>query len=133
MKALILGHSFVKRAGLFVKQGREDTSQHLHLQDVSVVWTGYSGITVPFLELKSHILFAVKLNILVLDIGSNDLADSSVIPSKLARQVYSLALHFLKVARVQCIFIVDICPRATQAWYPARRISMRHQTCIIWH
>ena len=121
MKALIIGHSFIKRADKFVRQGREDTDINLRLQDVSLTWKGYSGLTTSFLDLKSHIVYSVNPDIVVVDIGSNDLSNSKVIPSKLARRVYSLALSLLQVSQVKCVFLLDICPRGVWARFPARR------------
>ena len=120
-KVMVLGHSFVKRAKDFVHSGLEDTTDNLHLEDVDFHWNGFGGLTLPLLELKSHLLYATRPDILVLDIGSNDLCDDFIDPHALALNVYNVANSFLHVSSITCIFILDISYRSIQSSYSARQ------------
>ena len=118
MHALVIGHSFVDRAKQFLLQGKEGTRCDLLLSDLHITWEGYSGLSLRDLDLKSHVLFAQRPDILLIDIGTNDLCSVSADPHRLAQSAFKAAVAFLDMPSIQCMFL--FCPRAIHSRYPAR-------------
>lgn len=120
-RALIVGHSFVRRTYHFAHSGLEGTSPDCHLKDLTINWHGRGGLSVHRLNAHLPALLALRPHLLVLDIGTNDLSPPGVCPVQLARLVYGAA-HWLvaSIPPLRFVFILDICKRAPSSCYPCR-------------
>jgi hypothetical protein len=109
-RVLILGHSFVRRLGDFVDNRLEGTVSNFDLPcDVSFIGTG--GCKLPHLWIQLPRILATRPDIVVLDIGTNDLSSPSCIPGDLADSVYQFAMYLVSDCGVKAIHIAQIFPR----------------------
>ena len=76
-KVLVIGHSFVRRADKHYQLGLEGIKPNLGLIDAVITFRGWSGLTAQKLEDKSCVVDNLDPDILVIDIGSNDLANGA--------------------------------------------------------
>ena len=119
--ALVIGHSFVSKTQDFVFEHIEDTVPDCHLSDFNVDWHGRGGLKLHHLDTLIPTFLNNRYDILVLDIGTNDLSDSHVCPIQLARLVFGAAHWILTcLPTVQFIFILDIYRRACYSRYSYR-------------
>ena len=90
-RSLILGHSFVRRMKVFLKNNAENSSlnEHFDLENSCIVkLRGNGGHTVE--RLMRYDLRATRVtkpDILVLEIGSNDLCDPSADPGMIGETI----------------------------------------------
>ena len=74
-KVLILGHSFISRLGQFIAT-RPRLNHHFLLNEVATFeWHGIGGRTVwKTMELDLHMVASFALDIVILQLGTNDLS-----------------------------------------------------------
>ena len=88
--ATVIGHSFVSRAFSFLSNNEEGSNLNLKLQDIIIEWSGYSGLTAH--QLKSKVIEASQPNIVIIEVGSNDLCDPQCDYICLAQEVFNIAI-----------------------------------------
>ena len=99
--ALVLGHSFVHRLKAFANKNR--SSRNLNLEDTCQVYlSGIGGQTVyKLMRLDLAKLHVLQPNVVVLEIGSNDLRDISSDPEMVGSTIITL------IDRLRVEFSVD--------------------------
>ena len=117
-KVLVIGHSFVRRADKHYQLGLEGIKPNLGLIDAVITFRGWSGLTAQKLEDKSCVVDNLDPDILVIDIGSNDLANGAD-PVMLARRVNILARAWLINTSIQVVICMEVLPKSQSAVYPA--------------
>jgi hypothetical protein len=112
--AVVVGHSFVRRAGDFARVSRELISPNLGLSDFQIHWLGYGGLRVDGLgsdEIFTSIA-GLQPSVLILDIGTNDLGNLHLDPFDLAKSVIAIAGGFYHCfPSIQCVYILEVCRR----------------------
>ena len=120
--AVVIGHSFVRCAKKIVTAHLEGTCHNLRLTDFTINWLCYSGLTINQLDWKSHRLYHLKPDIVIIDIGTNDLSADGICPNELAWQVCGVASFIYDlVPSVKVVFILDIYRRARWCTYPTQQ------------
>ena len=94
----------------------------MQLVDFNIKWIGFGGITVDKLDWKTYKVCQVQPDIVILDIGTNDLSNRDVCPRSLAREVFELACSLTRVVdSVKAVYVMNIFPRDPYSRYPARQ------------
>lgn len=118
-RALIIGHSFVRRFRDFLNGRRHNLrpiSRDLNLdQDCKVYIAGISGRKVDQVNrMDMDKLTVIRPIIVVLEIGSNDLCDARVDPEVVAKEITDLVTRFKEEFRVEKIIVCAVLPRRRQ-------------------
>ena len=110
----ILGHSFVSRLEQYIRY-HADSNNNLNLNlsvpdGVEVSFFGVGGATTD--RIIKHKLSDIRLipDVLILEIGTNDLADPTISPHDLVENI-DVILHFLKQNGVRLTVVCQILPR----------------------
>lgn len=120
---LILGHSFTKRLQRWCVENHR-INMNLDHNRFQVYWHGISGGNLKnahhpkSIWSDAHLVFDLQVDIVFLDIGSNDLCDPSIHPEDLVQQL----LEFTKLLISQgCMIVVvsEILHRQTPGTYNA--------------
>ena len=122
-RAFVVGHSFVRRAGQFYRQRREGIQENLGMEGLEVRFTDspeekISNVKQLDMRLRQGMLtnHGPTPDIVVLNVGGNDLCDESVMPSMLAEKIFEIAEKIIN-SGVQAVYIMFILPRApTSRW-----------------
>ena len=114
-KILVLGHSFVRRFQFFLNQGRDDrTVPGLNLSSVDVHFLGIGGRTVAkILAFDLEHVRALQPDIVILEIGSNDLCEVGQRPETVGSSIESLVSTLHEVYNVAFIVVCQVIHRAT--------------------
>lgn len=115
-KVLILGHSFVRRFKTFVYQGGDRrVKRDLHLsRSAGVFFQGVGGRTVDKLSaLDLHCVQRLKPDIVILEIGSNDLCQPGVKPETVGSNIETLVHILHNQYQVKYIMVCQVINRAT--------------------
>ena len=96
LRILILGHSFIRRLHFFLRQNfNEVFARNLHIDgDLSIKWHGIAGRTIS--EVIRHdlgIVEKVAPEIVVIQLGSNELSSLSAVETGSALEDLSRLLH----------------------------------------
>lgn len=119
--ALVIGHSFVKRAKAFVENGLEGTDVDLRLGNCNITWDGTGGLNFPGLLAQRLKIAQLRPQVLVIDIGTVDLSAETTNEHYLAEQMYAFAKSMLSDYGVRAVFIVFICDRSPDSKYKAKQ------------
>jgi len=114
--ALLLGHSFVRRLKAFANKNRP--SRNLNLEETCRVFlSGIGGRTVDKLMqfdlVKLHVL---QPNVVVLEIGSNDLCDISSDPETVGSTIITLIDRLRVEFSVDWVVVCQTLPRKNQSY-----------------
>ena len=113
-RALVFGHSFVRRVGDFIDEYQHSDlyRRDLHLAGSCVVQiSGIGGRTVDkTIRFDLEMLRSTAPNILVLEMGSNDLCDSDHNPEAIAELIVALTDLLLSMCHIQFIVVCQILP-----------------------
>ncbi|XP_078363441.1 uncharacterized protein LOC144647517 [Oculina patagonica] len=114
-KVLILGHSFVRRFKLFVSEGIDErTYPDLDLSAVDLHFLGIGGRTVP--KTRSFDLEDVRAlqpEIVILEIGSNDLCEVGLRPETVGSNIESFVCTLHEVCKVAYVMVCQVIHRAS--------------------
>ena len=124
LKTLILGHSFVRHFKNFIKSRMPDYNFTLKLdpREVMIQYSGKSGATVGSLRLcQLPDVKDFEPQLVILDIGTNDLSHPSGNPEKLALDIEKLVDTLLKDYNVQHVVVIQILHRFRTS-RPSRRL-----------
>ena len=124
LNILVLGHSFVTRAERSLLSISDD---NFTLPRVShqVKLQGCSGAHVyDIMPLYRHCSYFA--DVVILDIGTNDLIDRHVLPHTLALQVFDIARSLTSYAGIKHVIILEALPRTTWGKYGAP-VSFSHK------
>ena len=103
MSAVIIGHSFVKRAQRYILESR---TSMLRLKQYShVYFHGIGGLKIHNVEEELHMISDLDCKICILDVGSNDLCQSSNDIYKLAEQLFDIALKIVSKYGVKVVLM----------------------------
>ena len=121
--ALVLGHSFVSRFKVFLK--REEFSKNLNLDDTCrVFFSGIGGRTVEkIMRFDLEKLYVLQPQIVILEIGSNDLCDVAVDPEAIGSQIMTLINRLRYEFGVERVVVCQILYRQNQP-YPQYNSSV---------
>ena len=114
--ALVLGHSFVRRFKAFVN--RTKSSRNLNLDDTCRVFlSGIGGRTVDTLmQFDLAKLQVLQPNVVVLEIGSNDLCDISSDPEAVGSLIITLINRLRVEFSVDWVVVCQTLPRKKQPY-----------------
>lgn len=108
-KVLLLGHSFVRR----FKEYLQDNEVSVNLKDVDLHIHGRGGRTVPQVTRHDlHIVETVRPSIIILELGTNDLSNSS--PERVAHHIRCLVATLLRKPSVKLVLINQVIHRRQQ-------------------
>jgi hypothetical protein len=110
----IFGHSLVKRLSAFVQSRREQCVPDFDLP-CHVSFIGIGGLQVQNLWANIDRISLCSPDIVVLDIGCNDLSAVSCCPGELADAVYQFAEHLVSNLGVKYVQIAQIFRRLPSA------------------
>ena len=127
LKCLILGHSFVRNLKTFIGSNLPQYNYTLKLdpKEVMVQFSGKSGANVE--SLKTCQLADVEdfePELVILDIGTNDLCLSTYDPSKLASAILSLVKSLIEDYNVQHVVVLQILHRFRSLRPSRRRVNI---------
>lgn len=111
VKTLILGHSFVSRFKAFLRehQGQFSYSLNLSPQQCMVQYAGYPGGMVPGIRSgKLETVSDFEPQLIVLDLGTNDLCNPANTPDSVAQSLYILSKHLIHTMGVKTIVVMQI-------------------------
>ena len=109
---LLFGHSFIKRLGQFM----ENDNVCFNIPCVNVYLKGYGGLKLKddsHGRLHKNDARFSRSDIVVLDIGSNDLCDPFYDPATFVRDYISYAQYLHFGLDVQCVVLCQLLPRKT--------------------
>lgn len=125
---LILGHSFVRRMSDFLKKrgGNSSSREHFDLQNTCLVkLLGNGGRTVEkLLRLDLPAIRSANPDILILEIGSNDLCDPSLDPETLSETIIAFVEVLRHEIRQRFTVLCQVIPRLHPA-FPAYNWRVR--------
>lgn len=122
--ALILGHSFVRRMRDWLHT-RDDL--YLGLWQVSEIhYHGVGGATLYHLWDEIGLIRSLRPDVLLLDIGSNDLSYSSLSPTTFVDELERYVSHLLAVTSVREVVIFQVFYRAS-GYQPRRHQRERRE------
>ena len=103
MAAIIIGHSFVKRAQKYVLQSRTSL---LKLNQFShVYFHGIGGLKIGHLREELHMISDLECKVCILDLGSNDLCIDSTDVYEVAKELFSIANEIVDKFAVKVIIV----------------------------
>ena len=113
--ALLVGHSFVRRTTEFIERNQEDGS-YTHtfgLESTCTVKTiGTGGRTVDkLIKYDLQDIRDTAPNVVILDIGSNDLCDEQSDPDTVALSIIALVEILIKDLKLRCLVLCQVLPR----------------------
>ena len=111
-KVLILGHSFVKRLKLDLDAGFDERAQrNFKLSNsVTVDLHGVGGRTVSAVKRNDlHLLASICPDILILEIGTNDLSGAK--PEVIGSSIHELVLRIRAEFHVRVVGVCQVIPR----------------------
>ena len=119
LKVVILGHSFVRRTSDYINQ---DKSGALHNFGLSPTTHTISFISRPGGKARNmknaySQIQAIEPDLVLLDIGTNDLQSSS--PSVLVSQVYNIFRTLVYFCNVKMVVFLQVLPRTVYGRYGA--------------
>ena len=121
LNVLIIGHSFTRRlASWSVQNGNNNLN--IANDRVQIYWHGMGGALInrpkanKSLWSELHLIHDLEVDATFLDIGSNDLCDSSVSPFMLATDIISFAMSILQRGS-KCVVLGEILPCQGNAAY----------------
>ena len=106
---LILGHSFTRRLQKWCVDNHR-INLNLDSNTFQVFWHGIGGGNILFphhpkcLWSEAHLVSDLDANIVFLDIGSNDLCDSSILPEDLVQQLLDFGHYLISLGCTRVIF-----------------------------
>ena len=116
MNALIIGHSFTRRLRDWAALNHLSTL-NIDTQRVSTIWHGIGGATISDKHLRKSLWHELPLvadvsaDIVILEIGSNDLCNTTITPAQLANSIIAFCMQCLqRGARYICVS--ELLPRA---------------------
>jgi len=120
-KVLILDHSFVRRFEAFLSRGLDSRVRHdVNLsQSAQIIFHGVGGSTVDKLNFFDlHVVGRLQPDIVILEVGSNDLCPRVVKPETVGSKIETLVQHFHAHFSVKFIVVCQtitraVCPRNT--------------------
>lgn len=112
VKVLIFGHSFVSRLQTNISSGNITINMPPHIH---VHCAGFSGLTLAAAFNHVDIIARHRPHILILELGTNDLANPSVSPHTLARDMALFAQFLVDTFQIQCVVINQVYFRAAHA------------------
>ena len=117
-RALVLGHSFVRRLKDFAAQNHSNGPYDLNLglSDVcSIVFLGIGGRTVDKL-IRNDLdkIRSAAPNIVVLELGSNDLCDKDSDPETIALSIVALAELLITELSLRIIAVCEVTARQNE-------------------
>ena len=115
---LILGHSFVRRLQKYLVETEGDNSLQL-CQFNSIRFCGLSGAVVSDLWSKLALVREVTPDIVLLEIGSNDLCDQNVSPRKFVTELQEFVQTLVTSCCVKRVIISQIFYRGP-GYHPRR-------------
>jgi hypothetical protein len=104
---LVLGHSFVRRLSDFVHERRESCVPNFDLP-CNVKFIGTGGLRVYNLWAYLDDVSRILPDIVVLDVGTNDLSSDNSCPGELADSVHRFAEHLINNFGVKTVNIAQI-------------------------
>jgi hypothetical protein len=108
-KVLVLGHSFVRRLHDFASSGSEGTSADFGFPaSCEVFFRGRGGRLVHHLWAELDAISDIAPEIVILDIGTNDLSSSTAPPGEIAYSVFFFAQHLVEQCAVKAIHIAQV-------------------------
>ena len=127
-KLLFLGHSFVRRASQHLSSINQ-TNLYLPLPTHEVLFQFRGGAHIPDISQLFRQSAGFNPDIVVIDIGTNDLFNNTSTPSHtLALQLYNLAKHLVNHHGVRHVIILEVLPRTTWGRYGAPK-SFSSRVC----
>ena len=116
-KVVVLGHSFVRRLGLYL--GRDDERCNFGLDeslfDISII--GFGGLTMRNSRLHSVKPLLENCDLVILDIGSNDLCDQTLNAQRFVNDLLSYA-QFLRIGlNVHKVVILQLLHRSVVPYF----------------
>lgn len=119
VKAIIVGHSFVKRLADFCSDRRNFANLRLETNLFHVEFKGVSGAKVSHsnsaksLGSMARTVSDMCPDIVYIDIGSNDLCSRNVQPTELALRIFDISTELSKSCK--CVVIGQILPRLCES------------------
>ena len=105
---LILGHSFVRRmCDDLSSRFHPRTDQNFNLSDATVCFHGVGGRTVH--KLRTYVVRRLKPAVIILEIGTNDLANLS--PEVVGSEIEEIVSLLLETYSVRAIGVCHVIPR----------------------
>ena len=103
MAAVIIGHSFVKRAQKYVLDSK---TKMLQLNQYShVFFHGISGLKVDKVRQELHMISDLECSVCILDVGSNDLCRDSVNIYEVAYELFTIANEIVDLYGVNVVLM----------------------------
>lgn len=109
----LIGHSFVRRAHehLQVPHSPYDLNLNLSTETHSVQFHGVGGAKIRDLPNLFEAVRATNPRVLLVDLGTNDLASSAADPPRLAKDLYNQSIEILNHPSVDSVVLFLACPR----------------------
>ena len=111
VNVMLYGHSFVSRLYQFLTTRGATfdlpSNYHIHL-------AGFPGLTLDKAKLNTQPIVQFNPDILILELGTNDLSHPDSIPPQLAQDILSFAVSLFDICDVQLIIINQIYFRQTE-------------------
>lgn len=116
--ALLLGHSFVRRMTEFIDRNQKDGTYTCTFNlgsTCTVKMIGIGGRTVDKL-IKNDLqdIRDTAPNVVIMDIGSNDLCDKQSDPDTVALAIIVLVELLIKDLKLRCLVLCQVLPRKKQ-------------------
>ena len=117
-RALVLGHSFVRRLKDFAAQNHSDGPYDLNLglsNVCSIIFHGIGGRTVDKL-IRNDLdkIRSASPNIVVLELGSNDLCDKDSDPETIALSIVALAELLITELSLRIVAVCEVTARQNE-------------------
>ena len=121
----VWGHSFVRRMHVLIENGRLPRNLSFDVSEFDILVEGFGGLTLTHRRLHSRDSSLQDRHLVILDIGSNDLCDRSVVPEQFALNLMSYASFLITGLDVRSVVILQLLPRGIEpyAGYNRRVIS----------
>lgn len=102
---LVLGHSFVRRMRDWLHRERD---LHLGLIQAEIHYHGVGGYTLFHLWDELSLIHSLTPQVLVLDIGSNDLSYLSMSPHTFVQELHQFVLYVMQHTAVRQVAIMQV-------------------------
>ena len=116
--ALLVGHSFVQRMVEFIERNQDSGFYSCTFgvdNSCDVKTIGIGGRTVDkLIKFDLQTIRGTAPNVIIMDIGSNDLCDKEVDPDTVALSILALVELLLKDLPLRCLVLCQVLPRKNQ-------------------
>ena len=128
-KIHIVGHSFIRRLEEYSRQ-QDGNRMNLDGGDHLVTFSSFPGGKITDLPRDYAFIQSRNPDVVLIHLGTNDLADPSASPAALAQSLYDMARYLAQIVGVREVLLMQCFYRTTSGRYSAP--DPQYNACLLY-